>query len=674
MSYGYYAPITIHAEKVAADQTNYPVLIYGTYDGTNGEPDIRTAVNGGHVEHTAFGGASGSVTIPADLVFSPNSDGSNPYDFEIKEYNPVTGWILAWVKIPSPSGSEDTVFYMVYGDPELEGTEHIAHNWNRSASNPVLPLGDPGDWDDTRVDCMAVVWDGSQFVAYYRGSDANSSGIGKATSSDGVTWTKDTENNPLITNGGAGTWNEEDFGICGVVLKNGTWYLVASGRESSGSPKPHSIGSWSSNDGINFSPIDTNPVFEPAASGWDDEKVWQPSLYWDGDGNQFVMAYRGSSGGVHKIGIATSTDLVNFGRLDDNPIIEPSASEWDENGCYCPWLAELNTDEGSYVIFYAGSSGGSGQEKIGCAYANSPTASSWTKDSGNPILAWGADGEFDDTEVEQPTFLRKGSGFYLWYSGNDGNNERCGLATDTVYIPFISQENVADTWPNNIRVFHFGEDSGVTAYDSTGNENAEYEGDLPDTGRGGKLGDGQDFDGAGDNVKIATSIPNLGDAYTIFLWAYIDTISADRRDILQISEDNQLAYELDTDISGGNANLTIDNDKVIHTLPTGAWVMITIVKEGTGADEGKLYLDNELEDTCTAGAHVDVNAVHDRIGSKRNLGNYFDGIMDELRISQSSRDLNWVTTTYNMHNDPSTFYTMSSEQTLAVPQGYSFIM
>lgn len=53
MAYSYYASITIDETKVdetdAANLTNFPVLISGTYDGTGGEPDLRTVANGGNV-------------------------------------------------------------------------------------------------------------------------------------------------------------------------------------------------------------------------------------------------------------------------------------------------------------------------------------------------------------------------------------------------------------------------------------------------------------------------------------------------------------------------------------------------------------------------------------------------------------------------------------------------
>ena len=133
MAYSCYALITIHNEQVAANESDFTVRVSGTYDGTGGEPDLRTVGNGGNIQNTANGGASGAVTVPADLVFSPNTDGSSPYDFEIEKYNAATGEIVAWVEVPSLSSSEDTLFYMVYGDDGVEvSQEDVNGTWEAS--------------------------------------------------------------------------------------------------------------------------------------------------------------------------------------------------------------------------------------------------------------------------------------------------------------------------------------------------------------------------------------------------------------------------------------------------------------------------------------------------------------------------------------------------------------
>ncbi len=130
MSYNFYSQIVVDKDLVGETDANFAVLINGIYDGTGGEPDLRTIGNGGNVQNTASGGASGAYTVPADLVFSPNTNGASPYDFEIEKYNAATGEIVAWVQCGVNSGA-DVTFYMVYGDNTVvTSQENVAGTWD----------------------------------------------------------------------------------------------------------------------------------------------------------------------------------------------------------------------------------------------------------------------------------------------------------------------------------------------------------------------------------------------------------------------------------------------------------------------------------------------------------------------------------------------------------------
>jgi hypothetical protein len=65
--------------------------------------------------------------------------------------------------------------------------------------NPVL-TPDPGGWDAFAIADPSVVYDGDQYIMYYSGQDQRQSpqlAIGRATSSDGITWIK--TNDPSTT-------------------------------------------------------------------------------------------------------------------------------------------------------------------------------------------------------------------------------------------------------------------------------------------------------------------------------------------------------------------------------------------------------------------------------------------------------------------------------------------
>src|SRR5713101_5801564 len=102
--YTFHRAITIDHTKVPnTDQTNFPVLISGTYSY------LATTGNGGNVTN-----ANGY-----DIIFTSDANGSNPLAFERESYNASTGAVNFWVKVPTVSHSSDTVIYMFYGNSSV---------------------------------------------------------------------------------------------------------------------------------------------------------------------------------------------------------------------------------------------------------------------------------------------------------------------------------------------------------------------------------------------------------------------------------------------------------------------------------------------------------------------------------------------------------------------------
>jgi RHS repeat-associated protein len=102
--YSYQRAIVIDHTKVPnTDQTNFPFL-FNTID-----PAFAWTSNNGHV-------ASQSGD---DIIFSTDPNGFTKLDHELEEYNPQTGQVIAWVRIPTLSHTADTVLYMFYGNPSI---------------------------------------------------------------------------------------------------------------------------------------------------------------------------------------------------------------------------------------------------------------------------------------------------------------------------------------------------------------------------------------------------------------------------------------------------------------------------------------------------------------------------------------------------------------------------
>lgn len=105
--------ITIDSTQVAGNLTDFPVLINLT---TNSDLASDALANGD------------------DILFT-SSDGTTKLNHEIESYTSATGALVAWVKVPSLSGSVDTEIYMYYGNAAATNQESITSVWD---SNYVI--------------------------------------------------------------------------------------------------------------------------------------------------------------------------------------------------------------------------------------------------------------------------------------------------------------------------------------------------------------------------------------------------------------------------------------------------------------------------------------------------------------------------------------------------------
>jgi hypothetical protein len=127
--YAYRRPITIRANQVTGGPlTNFPMLVSVT------NADLRTTANGGHIASYNL-----ATNDPQDLVFEALDDatcggpGTSPckLDHEIEAYNPATGQLVAWVRVPSiTSINPRTVIYMYYGNGCSTSTQNPSGVWD----------------------------------------------------------------------------------------------------------------------------------------------------------------------------------------------------------------------------------------------------------------------------------------------------------------------------------------------------------------------------------------------------------------------------------------------------------------------------------------------------------------------------------------------------------------
>lgn len=132
--------------------------------------------------------------------------------------------------------------------------------WTIFAGNPVLTVGPTGSWDEFEADAPSVIKDGGVYRMWYHGCDEayTACSIGRATSANGTTWTKH-PGNPVLTGTPGGF--DEGFVTWPIVLKNGSLYEMWYTSFGSG------IGRATSPDGIVWTKDPSNPVLPEGPGG-----------------------------------------------------------------------------------------------------------------------------------------------------------------------------------------------------------------------------------------------------------------------------------------------------------------------------------------------------------------------------------------------------------------------
>jgi Concanavalin A-like lectin/glucanases superfamily/Domain of unknown function (DUF2341)/Archaeal Type IV pilin, N-terminal len=108
--WAYRKSITIDSSKIPADQSDFPVLISLASD-----PELAASAR-----------ADGN-----GIVFTA-SDGTTKLSHEIESFTKDTGALVAWVKVPALSSSEDTVLWMYYGNVGSDNQQDPENVWDAS--------------------------------------------------------------------------------------------------------------------------------------------------------------------------------------------------------------------------------------------------------------------------------------------------------------------------------------------------------------------------------------------------------------------------------------------------------------------------------------------------------------------------------------------------------------
>jgi predicted GH43/DUF377 family glycosyl hydrolase len=120
----------------------------------------------------------------------------------------------------------------------LLATSNDGISWIKRPYPVLTPSPISTDWDSGGVYSPSVIYDGKNFGLWYSGLNQSAlvPRIGFATSPDGATWTR-SSNNPILVPGPPGSWDGAGVEQSSPVAANGNFFLYYDGGTSSAGGK-----------------------------------------------------------------------------------------------------------------------------------------------------------------------------------------------------------------------------------------------------------------------------------------------------------------------------------------------------------------------------------------------------------------------------------------------------
>ncbi|NIM91999.1 MAG: DUF2341 domain-containing protein [Candidatus Aminicenantes bacterium] len=259
--------------------------------------------------------------------------------------------------------------------------------------------------------------------------------------------------------------------------------------------------------------------------------------------------------------------------------------------------------------------------------------------------------------------------FYLYYGSTD-------VSTDTQHVSAVWDSVYAAVW-------HLHNDF----LDSTSNNNDGSNFQSADIG--GQIADGQNFDGSNDYIDVGTggTIANIfgstgGTGGTISAWIYpttwgegsfgrildkaTDTLGYDGWTFLvnNVGWPEKLAFARYFNTTPGERGFWYTPS---NSMSLDAWQHVVVTYDETSTSNWPIiYIDSAIPslsyDDWPVGTAMDDSTVNCRIGNfAGGSTRTFEGVIDEVRMSDSIRSGDWIKTEYSNQWEPQNFYQVSAE-------------
>ena len=193
-----------------------------------------------------------------------------------------------------------------------------------------------------------------------------------------------------------------------------------------GNRKRDAICHATSEDGLDFTRNQDNPIFRPEGE-WTVGRAIDAEAFVDGERLLLYFATRDPSMKVQMVGVAATPLDSDYGPetwelLHDGPILKPEL-KWEKKCIEAPALLKR---DGLYYMFYAGAYNNEPQQ-VGCAVSTDAVA--WTRLSDKPFLPNGEPSAWNESESGHPgVFVDTDGQTYLFFQGNDDDGRSWRLS------------------------------------------------------------------------------------------------------------------------------------------------------------------------------------------------------------------------------------------------------
>jgi len=372
--------------------------------------------------------------------------------------------------------------------------------------------------------------------------------------------------------------------------------------------------------------------------------------------------------GVAKYDVYRST-TSGFTPSAGNRIAQPTGTSYTDSGVTAGTYYYKVTAEDA-----AGNVGPPGNEASGTATTDTtppttPTNLNATGGAGQVALAWGASTDAGGI-ARYNVYRSTTSGFTPSAANRIGQPTSTaytdtGLGAGTYYYKVTADDNAGNTSsPSNeasatattapptglVAAYSFDAGSGTTLADSSGNNNSGTLTNATWAGAGnGKVGNALSFNGTNASVSIPDSNSlDLTSGMTIEGWVKPNTVTGFHTVIAKETSGN-IVYGLyaGSDTNKPQSQVTVGQPRLVDApsaIPTGSWSHLAATYDGTTE---RLYVNGTQVASLAISGTISTSTGAFKIGGNAIWGEWFNGLIDEVRVYNRALSASEITTDMN---------------------------